>query len=112
LYVCNTSDDDTGTFDRAAHFQAANVIKFRLQYIGFAEIAGGEVAHFQRQEKQRHHADGNKEADPEVEYRPIHQRLRNMKEVRTKSRARMASAEVTTVRVMARDTPSAVGTES
>ena len=30
----------------------------------------------------------------------------------TKSRARMARAEVTTVRVMARDTPSAVGTES
>ena len=35
-----------------------------------------------------------------------------MNEVKTKSSARTVSTEVTTVRVMARETPSAVGTES
>jgi hypothetical protein len=35
-----------------------------------------------------------------------------MKDVSTKSSARMVSAEFTTVRVIARDTPSAVGAES
>jgi hypothetical protein len=53
-----------------------------------------------------------KNADPEVENGTVHEVPRNMNEVRTKSSARIASAEVTTVRVIARDTPSAVGTES
>jgi hypothetical protein len=35
-----------------------------------------------------------------------------MKDVITKSIARMANAELTTVRVIARETPSAVGTQS
>jgi hypothetical protein len=60
--------------------------------------------------QQRDKTENDKKTHPEIKQLATHQTPRNMKEVNTKSSARMASAEYTTVLLIELDTPSAVGT--
>ena len=59
-------------------------------------------------------AGDDKNSDPEIDRGAVHPPLPpvNMSAVRTKSSASMASEDITTVRVVARETPSAVGAAS
>src|SRR5262249_24844832 len=75
-----------------------------------------EVAHLEREEQDRADADCDEDSDPEIDRGapPFHvwDIPLNMKTVSTKSSARIASELSTTVRVVALDTPSAVGLAS
>jgi hypothetical protein len=75
-------------------------------------LADARLPTFSARNNTARQADRHEDTDPEVEHSTVHPLPLNMKDVSTKSSARMASAEVTTVRVIARDTPSAVGAES
>ena len=59
--------------------------------------------------EQRADAGADEQSDPQVERRAFHQIPRNMNAVSMKSSPSIASDEVTTVRVVAPETPSAVG---
>ena len=85
----------------------------RIGHLGQVDLLAAEwAAELQRKEQDRPDAESDEDADPEVDRGTIHTAPRNMKAVMTKSSARMASEEITTVRVVAVDTPSAVGFES
>ena len=84
--------------------------KFAVHRVGFAADADARhVADLHREHQQRADAGADEQSDPQVERRAFHHTPRNMNEVKMKSRPSIASDEVTTVRVVAPDTPSAVG---
>ena len=78
-----------------------------------------EIADLERKKEDRANADRDEEPDPQIEHGllmvrppcvlPFHATPLNMNTVRTKSSARIASELSTTVRVVALETPSAVG---
>ncbi len=106
----HATDDDTRRLDRRAQLEAADVVERRLQMVARGATDRREVADLERQECDRSDADDDEDADPQIDCRAVHTPMpRNMKTVRTKSSARMASELATTVRVVAVDTPSAVG---
>ncbi len=68
-------------------------------------VEGKQVADLEREKQDRAEADGHEDADPEVDRGAVHATFapRNMNTVSTKSSARIASEETTTVRVVALD---------
>ena len=76
-----------------------------------AKLAGRDVADPQAP-KQHAAKPMTKKPNPQIKQLATHQNPRNMNEVSTKSSARMASAEYTTVLLIVDETPSAVGVAS
>ena len=72
----------------------------------------GQQAPCAAQEQDGSKTQHTEEPHPKIKQLATHQTPRNMNEVNTKSSARMASAEYTTVRLIELETPSAVGTAS
>src|SRR5690606_30632748 len=110
--VVDAPDHHAGALDRCAHLEAGDVVELSAHDIGAGQVHAGDIHHAQREKEQRPDADENEDPDPQVERGTAHDVPRNMNEVSTKSSARMASAELTTVRVIAREMPSAVGWQS
>src|SRR5574340_130070 len=99
-----------GTLHRRAHLEAADVVELRGKPIDFVHIERAQVPDFQGQDQQSGQPRRDKYSHPQVQRGALHQPSpRNMNAVNTKSSANTASDEVTTVRVVAPDTPSAVG---
>ena len=112
-YGFDAADHDPGRLHRRAQLEAADVVEARLESISGRVVERQQVADLERHEQDRAEADRDEDADPEVDCRTIHwPPPRNMNTVMTKSSARIASDDMTTVRVVAIDTPSAVGLAS
>src|SRR5262249_7791616 len=111
--VLDAPDQDAGATHRSPHLQAADVVEARFHAVGLLGALGAEVAHLEREHHERHEARRDEGAEPEIDRRSFHRwrqwSARSMNAVSTKSRARIMRAEVTTVRVVAPETPSAVG---
>src|SRR4029077_17689101 len=94
--------------DRRAQLRPADIVERCLDPVRGAVLQRRQVAHLECQEDDRADADRDEDADPEVDGGAIQLAApRNMKTVRTKSSARIASDAPTTVRVVAVETPSA-----
>jgi hypothetical protein len=78
--------------------------------IARSPIQRKQISHLQRQEENCAKPNGDENADPEIDCGTIHEPIPlNMNTVNTKSSARIANEDTTTVRVVALETPSAVG---
>ena len=110
----DAADHHARALHRAAHLEAADVGELGVDLVGLVGGEAREVADLEREEDERGESYDDEDSDPQIDHRAVHQLLPpvNINAVRTKSSARMASDEVTTVRVVARETPSAVGTAS
>src|SRR5688500_17817842 len=103
-------DDDPCALHRRARLQSADVVEIGIDRVALAaETDARDVADFHGEHQQRSDTGADEESDPQVEFGAIHQIPRNMNEVSRKSRPSIASDDVTTVRVVAPETPSAVG---
>src|SRR5262249_16279278 len=110
-HVRHPPDDHPRALDRRPDLQPANVSKLGLHLICLGGREGGQIAHLEAKKQQPAKPRSDEDADPQVDAGAFHFALPpvNMSAVSMKSSARMASDEVTTVRVVAPDTPSAVG---
>ena len=106
------ADDNARALYRTTHFQSADVIKLGSQLIRFGKVGRGKVPYPQRQKQHPGETDRHEETNPQIKQPTTHQAPRNINEVNTKSSARIASAEYTTVRLIEPETPSAVGMAS
>ena len=105
----DAADDDSRRLDRRAQLQSADIFERGLEAIAGRAAEGDEIADLEREEENRGNADRNEDPDPEIDRVPAQDTPLNMKTVSTKSSARIASELSTTVRVVALETPSAVG---
>ncbi len=106
-------DDHARGLDRRAQLQAADIVEARIEPVAWDRVERSEVPDLQREEHDRGQPDRHENADPQVDRGAIHAPIPlNMNTVRMKSSARIASEASTTVRVVAEDTPSAVGLAS
>src|SRR5688572_6869787 len=108
--------EHAGAAHRAAHLEAADVVEAHLDGVGLRGALGAEVADLEGEDQQRGETRRHEGAEPQVYRRSFHRLClgcqsspRSMTAVSIRSRARITRAEVTTVRVVARETPSAVG---
>src|SRR5258708_31733499 len=108
-HVGHAPDHYSRTFHRRARLQSADIVEFGIHLVGVGDAEPAHVSNLERQDQQRADAGTDEQSHPQVEHRAFHHTPRNMNAVNTKSRPRMASDDVTTVRVVAPDTPSAVG---
>src|SRR5260370_39064625 len=106
----DAAHDHARGLDRRTQLEATDIVEARLQMIARRPVQRKQISHLQRQKKDRAKPDGDENADPEIDRRTIHEPIPlNMNTVNTKSSARIASEDTTTVRVFTLETPSAVG---
>src|SRR5262249_27350838 len=110
-HLLDPSDDHAGGLHRRPQLQAADVLEVRFDTVARRPVERQQISYLEGEEQNGAEADRHENAHPEVDRGAVHtlRAPRNMNTVMTKSSARMASEEMTTVRVVALATPSAVG---
>ena len=107
---------DAGALDRRLWLQSADVVELGRDAVGGLKAQAEQIGRLQRQKQNGRGADQHQQADPHIIFGALHvacpfHKL-NISAVRMKSRPNTDSEATTTVRVVARDTPSGVACAS
>ncbi len=111
LNIVDPPHHHAGAFDRGPDLEAADIFEVGVDLVAVGQVDAAGVPHLEPQYQQSNYTRGDEYPDPKVHYAAFHECYTplNMKAVRMKSKARIARDDVTTVRVVAPETPSAVG---
>src|SRR5215831_21403211 len=97
-YRFDAADHHASSLHWRAQLEPPDVVEARFEAVTRLVADGHQVAHLEGQEDDRPEADRHEDANPEIDDRTVHVPVpRNMNTVITKSSARIASEEMTTV---------------